>query len=240
MKYLKPFLFIALGIAIVAVSIRYLDEPAATWSHEHLHRPPIFNRFARYADPLPVVAALGLAGIGLAAAFGHWKSTSFGRTLVAGCIAVLVGESIKEQLKYFFGRPWPEGWPSDNPTWIGTHSAAFQYFHGGTGWESFPSGHTAQMAAIATVVWIRLPRVRWLGVATATLVAFALWFANYHFIGDILAGAFLGIACGKGVVAVVCAPRPVFLKPAAATPSAAAAGGRPPTRGKTVARQTRA
>jgi len=221
MRYLKPFALIILGILLIAITVKYLDGPAATWSHEHLHRPQVFNRFARYADPLPVVAALCLAVVGLAAALGHWKSTSGGRTLIAACIAVLVGESIKEQLKFFFGRPWPEGWPSGNPTWIGTHSSAFQFFHGGTGWESFPSGHMAQIAAIATVVWIRLPRARWYGVA------FTLWYTNYHFVGDILAGAFLGIACGKGIVAIACAPRQYFVKPASGAPKAASAASRP-------------
>ena len=78
---------------MLGLVITYLDGPAATWSHEHLHRPQVFNRFARYADPLPVVAAVCLASVGLAAALGHWKSTSGGRTLVAACVAVMAAAS---------------------------------------------------------------------------------------------------------------------------------------------------
>ena len=38
----------------------------------------------------------------------------------------------------------------------------------------------------------------------AALVAAALWCTDYHFVGDIVAGAFLGVACGIGMVAVAC------------------------------------
>jgi hypothetical protein len=35
------------------------------------------------------------------------------------------------------------------------------------------------------------------------LVAVGLWGSDYHFIGDIIAGAYLGVACGVGMVGVV-------------------------------------
>lgn len=154
---------------------------------------------------------LGLTVVAIAIVFGGWKPGEGGRTLISTCLAVLVSEEIKEQLKHFFGRPWPEAWASSNPSWISNHTNGFNLFHGGIGWESFPSGHTAQVTALAAVIWLRLPRFRWLGVSIAALVAVALWATNYHFVGDIIAGAFLGAACGIGMVAVVCrknGPRP--------------------------------
>ena len=103
-----------------------------------------------------------------------------------------------------FGRPWPEAWTSRTPSWIGNHAYGFHFLHGSSALGSFPSGHMAQAAAIAAVVWLRMPRIRWLGVVLATLVAAALWGADYHFVADIIAGAFLGATCGTFVVAVVC------------------------------------
>jgi membrane-associated phospholipid phosphatase len=191
-------------LVLVGAAILFVDRPASTWSHDHLGRPAIFNRLTQYTDPLTAVAALTLAGAAVRSVFFGWKSGECGRTLISACLAVLVAEEIKDQLKYFFGRPWPEAWTSDNPSWIANHAYGFQLFHGGSGWESFPSGHTAQMSALAAVIWLRLPRIRWLGVAMTVIVAFALWASNYHFVGDIIAGAFLGAACGIGMVAVVC------------------------------------
>ena len=196
-------------VILVAAAVLFVDRPASTWSHEHLRRPAVFDRLTRYVDPLPTAATLGIAGVGLAAAFAGWRPGERGRTLISVCLAILVSEAIKEQLKILFGRPWPQSWTSGTPSWIGNHAYGFQPLHGGSGWESFPSGHTAQVAAIAAVIWLRLPRIRWLGVAMALAVAFALWASNYHFVGDILAGALLGTLCGIGVVAVVCRPTPV-------------------------------
>jgi len=196
-------------VILVAAAVLFVDRPASTWSHEHLRRPAVFDRLTRYVDPLPTAATLGIAGVGLAAAFAGWRPGERGRTLISVCLAILVSEAIKEQLKILFGRPWPQSWTSGNPSWIGNHAFGFQPLHGGTAWESFPSGHTAQVAAIAAVIWLRLPRIRWLGVAMALAVAFALWASNYHFVGDILAGALLGTLCGIGMVAVVSRRTPV-------------------------------
>jgi len=191
-------------IFLVVFAIIFVDRPASTWSHEHLGRPAIFNRLTHYVDPLPIIAALGAAGAAIAAVFWSWKPGERGKTLISGCLALLVSEEIKDQLKYSFGRPWPQTWTSNNPSWIADHAYGFHPFHGGDGWESFPSGHTAQMAAIAAVIWMRVPRFRWIGVALTAVVAITLWTSNYHFVGDIIAGAFLGTACGIGMVAVVC------------------------------------
>jgi len=200
----RAWIILLSGAILVGVAIQFVDRPAATWSHEHLGRPAIFDQITQYVDPLPIVATIVVAAVAIAAMFGWWKSGQYGRTLISACLAILVSEEIKEQLKYFFGRPWPEAWTSRNPSWIANHVDGFHFFHGGSGWESFPSGHMAQITALASVIWLRLPRIRWLGVAVSVLVAFVLWGSNYHFVGDIIAGALLGTACGIGTVAVVC------------------------------------
>jgi membrane-associated phospholipid phosphatase len=193
-------------IVLVGFAVIFVDRPASNWAHDYLGGPKIFNRFAHVFDPLPVGATLGLAGAAIAAGFGGWKPGEKGRTLISACLAVLISEEIKEQLKQLFGRPWPEKWNSGSASWIGDHAYGFHFFHGGNGWESFPSGHATQMASLAAVIWLRLPRFRWLGVAITSFVAVALWILNYHFVGDIIAGVFLGAACGIGVVAIVCRP----------------------------------
>jgi membrane-associated phospholipid phosphatase len=149
----------------------------------------------RFGQPQSLCAA------GLAAAFRGWRPAEPGRIAIAASLAILVSFEIKEQLKHLFGRTWPETWTDDNPSWIRDHAYGLHPLHGGGGWESFPSGHTTQIAALAAVAWLGLPRLRWLGVA---LVAFGLWGSDYHFVGDILAGAFVGVAYGAGMVALLC------------------------------------
>ena len=191
-------------VFLVGFSILFVDRPASTWSHEHLSRPAFMNQVTHLPDPLPIAASLCLVGVAIAAVFRGHKPGENTRTLVAASLAVLVSSAVKEQLKFVFGRPWPETWNANNPSWIGDRTFGFHFAHGGTPWESFPSGHMAEVAAIAAVLWMRLPRFRWLSVALVAVVAVSLWILNYHFIGDIIAGAFLGLSCGFGMVAVAC------------------------------------
>jgi membrane-associated phospholipid phosphatase len=55
------------------------------------------------------------------------------------------------------------------------------------------------MAAFMAVLWLRVPRLRWLWTTLVSLVALGLFGADYHFVGDIIAGAYLGVACAVGV-----------------------------------------
>jgi membrane-associated phospholipid phosphatase len=92
---------------------------------------------------------------------------------------------------------------ANNPSWIKDGSFGFHPFHGKEGRASFPSGHTTLIATFATVWWHRVRPLRWLGVGLTILVAVGLVGADYHFVGDIMAGAFLGIACASGVLAIL-------------------------------------
>jgi membrane-associated phospholipid phosphatase len=197
-------------LLLVGLSILFVDRGASIWAHEHSRGSTILDLLTHIVDPLRAAAVVSLAGIGFAAALCRWKPGERGRTLIAASLAILVSFEIKEKLKYFFGRSWPETWTENNPSWILDHAYGFHLFHGGSGWESFPSGHTTQMAALAAVIWLRLPRLRWVGVGLVTLVAVGLWGSDYHFVGDIIAGAFLGVACGAGMVALICQPTPLL------------------------------
>jgi len=75
----------------------------------------------------------------------------------------------------------------------------FGPFKGG---QSFPSGHTTQAFAVASVIsehyntlWVRSA-----AYGTASLVGYARIDHNAHFLSDVLAGAMIGTAVGKSVV----------------------------------------
>jgi membrane-associated phospholipid phosphatase len=123
--------------------------------------------------------------------------------VLALCIAVLVATVLKEELKFLFGRTWPETWVANNPSWIKDGVYRFEPLHGGRGWASLPSGHMALIAAPCTVLWILAPSAwRWLWAALMLAVAIGLIGADFHFVGDMIAGTFVGWACGIGAVAL--------------------------------------
>ena len=61
--------------------------------------------------------------------------------------------------------------------------------------QSFPSGHTADVAAVATVLWFVYPRLRPLYVVWVVMMAAARIGERQHFLSDTAAGAILGILC---------------------------------------------
>jgi membrane-associated phospholipid phosphatase len=121
---------------------------------------------------------------------------------VLAAASLAVATAIKDQLKFAFGRTWPETWVRNNPSFIRDGVFGFEPFHGGPGYAAFPSGHTAAVCAVLSVLWICYPRFRVLYAFCMTAVAIALVAADFHFLGDVIAGGFLGISTGWLTVAI--------------------------------------
>jgi membrane-associated phospholipid phosphatase len=187
-------------VLLTVLAVVFVDLPAATWSHAHLRSSPVFPWLTHLVDPLVPAAAVLLAVVA-AGVIAGWQPPAWVRTLVACGLAVMIAVVIKDQLKFACGRLWPETWTHGNPSWIANGAHGFFPFHGGEGWESFPSGHMTRMTAVMTVLWLQVPRWRWLWGTCVMLVALGLFGANYHFIGDMIAGFSLGAGCAVGVVA---------------------------------------
>ena len=74
-----------------------------------------------------------------------------------------------------------------------------EFFDGG---NSFPSGHSTQVWAVATVIaseYHELRSVQIAAFATATAVSFARFAEHKHYLSDVLAGSVLGYGIGKYV-----------------------------------------
>jgi membrane-associated phospholipid phosphatase len=98
--------------------------------------------------------------------------------------------------KRIFGRAWPD------PTFVQNRINGFLLLHGGPHWHSFPSGTAAISAAIVSVLWILQPRWRALGALTVALLCSAVVVTNHHWVGDVIAGTFLGTFIGWMTVRV--------------------------------------
>lgn len=193
---------------LVGFCVAFVDRPAASLAHaDFAARRSLFDALTHIVDPIPPLAGLGLAAAALAALFG-WRPGPRVRVFLACCLAVVLAIVLKDQLKYAFGRLWPETWVDGNPSFIRDGAYGFFPFHGGRGWASFPSGHTTLVAAPASVLWRRLRGWRPLVALPVALVVVGLFGADYHFAGDMVAGLYLGAACGAGALALVGRPDP--------------------------------
>ena len=127
------------------------------------------------------VAILGVPVLAIHALViaGRWRGAVF----AALCFAASAGAV--QLLKQLFGRARPEDM-----------LVASDY-------GSFPSGHTANAATIALVVWVLFPRV-WtaiVGVLWVLAMALSRTFLSVHWASDTLGGALVG----AGVVLVLAA-----------------------------------
>jgi len=182
--------------AFAVLSYFFVDRPLATLSYENL-RPyrKLFDAMTRIVDPFAAVAGV----VFLVAIVQVARRRQIGPLLSAllrasaGLCATIV---VKDQLKYAFGRTWPETWILNNPSYFKDGVFGFTPFHGGPGWASFPSGHTTVVCALAASLWVLFPRGRPVYALAVVLVIVGLIGADYHWLSDIIAGAALGTAMG--------------------------------------------
>jgi membrane-associated phospholipid phosphatase len=116
--------------------------------------------------------------------------------LFAMAVNLIVTLALESALKPVFGRYWPDTWIDNNPSLIQDNAYGFHPFHDGTAYSSFPSGHTTRIVAVMSLLWVAYPGWRWLSVLVSGAVVVGLIGMNYHFVGDCIAGAFLGSITG--------------------------------------------
>lgn len=190
-------------LTAVPVSVEFVDRPVARFAHAHLGGP-VFLALTRIPEAFPALAAALVVVLGLAVVL-RGRLTGPARAALVAAVGFILAIAIKDQLKFAFGRTWPETFVNHNPSFIGSGAYGFHPFHGGPGWASFPSGHMTAIASVAAVLWVYLPRLRALWAALVASVAAGLLGMDYHFVADILAGTFLGAAVGAGT-ARACGP----------------------------------
>lgn len=99
----------------------------------------------------------------------------------------------KSALKFVFGR-------IDTRVWLRhPHPLAFHWFHGGGALNGFPSGHMVVCCALGAVFCRLYPAARLPCALLLALLAAALLLLEYHFLSDVLAGAYFGLVLENAV-----------------------------------------
>jgi membrane-associated phospholipid phosphatase len=187
----------ALVATVVAVLIAYqwLDRPISLFANGRLIQQDTYFELTHIPDPFMPAAVIIFVVLGLWTLSGR-PLTKIGTTALLCSISAVVGEAIKNQLKFIFGRTWPDTWIQNNPSFIHDGAYGFNPFHGGPGYMSFPSGHLTLTCSIVSVLWVAYPRLHALYALVVAAVAVGLIGANYHFLSDIIAGGFVGTSTG--------------------------------------------
>ena len=185
----------AATIVVVIIAYAWIDRPVAFFVHDHLAQYKIFGKLPLISEALFPIATLIFLTVAAKVMLKQKVSEGHGSLFLCG-LSLVVAETIKEQLKYVFGRTWPETWTNNNPSLIHDNVYGFNFFHSGQAYSSFPSGHTNAICAVMAVLWFAYPRYRALYAVPVAAVIIGLIGADFHFVSDIIAGGFIGASTG--------------------------------------------
>jgi membrane-associated phospholipid phosphatase len=197
----KWSLCLFLTATAVIGSYFWLDQSIALIAHNQSQRFHVFELLTQIPEYMAPIVLVFIVALGLWALAGR-PLTRFETVVTLAGASMAVAELIKDQLKFVFGRTWPETWVRNNPSFIQDGVYGFNPFHGGPGFASFPSGHATAICAVMSVLWICYPRFRSLYAVAIVVVAIGLIGADFHFLSDVIAGGFLGTSIGWFTVSV--------------------------------------
>ena len=186
---------VAVLVSIV-VAYFFIDRPVASFVYANLHHRQLDFRKLTYVSEIVQGASVFIVAWGVWLYARRKPFAPAADALVRAAAALCVTFAAKDQLKYAFGRTWPETWTNNNPSFIKDGVFGFFPFHGGAGWAAFPSGHTASIVAFMATLWVIWPRWRLAYAIAVALPVIGLIGADYHWVSDIIAGGALAAAIG--------------------------------------------
>jgi membrane-associated phospholipid phosphatase len=188
------FLFLIMTIAFVLVSVRWIDKPLVQFFETVIQREILPIDLVDRILSIPSIGTILFIALGLSAISGR-RFSKIEATIALCVIATLITTVIKDQLKFIFGRSWPS-------LLLQQDVYGFHFFQSGKLWESFPSGHAAVAAALLSVVWVSLPKLRAASVIVVFAADLGLIVLYLHFLSDVVAGTFVGVSAALFTMAM--------------------------------------
>lgn len=179
--WLLAWAFVA-GVAVY-VCQAYVDVHTAAWSRWAGFDPVrgAFEIISQLGRSLWYIASFGvLAPLAFVLGARH-----LARRFLFLLVAVLATGLLVQGAKVVAGRLRPKALVDDG-------LYGFTWFDFGYETASFPSGHTATIAALAAAMWVLVPRWRDLWVLPVMAMGAARLLGGSHFLSDVIAGAFVG------------------------------------------------
>ncbi len=173
---------------LILVSFYFLDR-AIAFNVMNLLRSihPLQKATEHIPDLLPYLVGIGTIVMWTIYFYRKHKNLNNANTqflLIAGA-ALPAAYILKTFFRFVFGRTGPRDWL------LSHRRIEFHWFHNFT-IGSFPSGHMTVFAAFGAAVLIYFPQYRKPVYIFLTLLGAALIGTDYHFLSDVIAGAYLG------------------------------------------------
>lgn len=181
------------GIAVI-IGVLFVDRPVALWSQASLYQTPLFDAsmaLLRMAKPLGIasVAVFGIAALWRLSG----KSPVWVGRLLAGFCSALLALALTEILKYGLGRS------QVYPLFLLERVYAFHPLSGSQNYAAFPSATMSAAAGLLSGPRFNRPYARAAVALVLLVLVVALVATNSHWLSDIIAGTWLGLAAGRAV-----------------------------------------
>lgn len=189
MPYLKENKIIIYAACLIPVVLFYVDSTTVSWFH-YTYDDLKIHKALKYIDPFMNVIGNGLTLIiiGLLlyviGKYYNRRLQLIGKSLFMGLLST---GAVVQLLKHSIGRARPK--LTYDPVFIGP---SFK-----SGYDSFPSGHSAMAFFFAYTLSRYFPKYRILFYLFALAVSIDRVEERAHFPSDILAGAIIGLVIGK-------------------------------------------
>ena len=191
----RIFFSTLLAFALVALCMRFVDLPLAAWISGHLRTYGLDEDNPKVPDLLLITVTI-MTSLSWIVYFSLVRRNIHDRrTVVCQVMGTVLPLSfaLKTVLKWLFGRTETRAWLAD-PGMPGFH-----WFAGKEGLSGFPSGHMLVYTPLFLALWHFYPRYRsyyglaWFGLGVALIAT------QYHFLSDVIAGAYIGALLFLGV-----------------------------------------
>lgn len=185
----KYFAFNVIILLAIILSIKFLDAKIALNVMYFLQSIEFLNKTTRHIPDLLEHFVLIATLLMWVIYFYRAKKNKFDLTeqfLRLAATVLPISYVFKTLFKFIFGRTDPRAWL------IHHRQLTFHWF---SVWSSsFPSGHMFVFTALGTALMLYFPKYRNLTFIFLLLLGAALIGTDYHFLSDVLAGAYLGAA----------------------------------------------
>ena len=189
-------------VLTVAACVLWIDRPLALFLHQNTEWRAPAAAIQRLGFGTPYLVGFTLAFVALrwGGAFPRlrpWADGMRAAAIVPAFMLASVAASglAVDLLKVVFGRTRPKLLFLDGAYDFGWLGLAADHW-------SFPSGHTAFMAALVTALWCLWPRHVLFYAALAALVAASRVVTGAHYLSDVVAAAFVAVLVTRAVAAV--------------------------------------
>ena len=190
------------ALSLTVFSVMFLDRDIASWMHQHSHASYIFKPLSQMPLLFEILSAIVI--LSCLTSKGRKNYSSFALSL---CITLVLATIFRLGAKFIFGRTWPETWIhtelGSNPSWINDAVEGFHPFAEGLAYNSFPSGHALFTYALVSVFWWRFPQLKVVWIMAMLGAVVGQLGQNYHYLGDLIAGATLGVFSGHISIRIV-------------------------------------